>query len=72
MATHTIVYPKPGVTVYLPGGTHGFRSGPVPIRTEHAAELAAHVMTEAEKAAFDAAAAAEATAQTDSRTPPPA
>lgn len=50
MAEHTIVYPRPGVTVYLAGGTHGFKSGPVPMRTDHAAALSAHVMTEAEKA----------------------
>lgn len=59
--TQTIVYPKPGVTLYLPSGTHGFRAGPVPMRVDHAAELAQHLMTEAEKTAYDdmAKAAAE-------------
>lgn len=53
-ATHTIVYPKPGVTIYLPGGTHGFREGPVPMRAEHAQALAGDVMTEAERTAAQA------------------
>lgn len=55
MATHVIVYPRPGVTIHLSGGTAGFKEGPVPMRIEHAEALAAHVMTEAEKAAADAA-----------------
>lgn len=60
---HTIVYPRPGVTIYLSGGTHGFKEGPVPMRVEHADALAPHVMTEAEKAAADAARALPAPAE---------
>lgn len=49
------VHPKPRVTIYLPGGTHGFdaamakKLGGVPMRTDHAAALADHL--EAPKAA---------------------
>lgn len=37
-STTTTVFPKKGVTLYLPGGTHGF-SDPaigVPLRSDHA------------------------------------
>lgn len=58
MANHVIVYPRPGVTIYLPGGTHGFKEGPVPMHADHAAALAPHVMTEAERNAAPVIAAA--------------
>jgi len=51
MADYTIVYPKPGVTIHLPGGSIGFAGGSVPMQAEHAAALSAHVMTEAERTA---------------------
>lgn len=43
MVETVLVHPMPGVTIYLPGGTHGFRAGPVPMRSDHAEALAAHV-----------------------------
>jgi hypothetical protein len=49
------VHPRPGVTIHLPGGVHGFTSGPVPMRADHAKDLAKHVMTEDEYAAAIAA-----------------
>ncbi len=49
----TIVYPKPGRTIFLPGGVHGFDGGPVPMRADHAEALGHHVVTEAEKKAAD-------------------
>lgn len=56
----TSVYPKPGVTVYLPGGVHGFSSPhrAVPMAVEHARALGHALETEAQrKAARDLAAA---------------
>lgn len=39
----TIVYPKQGTTLYLPGGVHGFtdRHVGVPLRSDHAEALRA-------------------------------
>jgi hypothetical protein len=62
-AAITMVHPRSGVTIYLPGGTHGFTKGPVPMREDHAAALAKSVMTEEEKKAADAAAKAKAEAE---------
>lgn len=58
----TTVYPKPGVTLYLPGGVHGFAAGPVPMRADHAELLraAGHLTTEAERKAAEDLARAEA------------
>jgi hypothetical protein len=58
-----VVHPRPGVTIHLPGGVHGFTSGPVPVRADHAAVLAHVLMTEEEHQA--AIAAAKAKAATD-------
>lgn len=44
------VHPKPGVTIFLPGASHGFREGPVPMREDHAALLADHLVVEQEPA----------------------
>lgn len=56
----TPVYPKPGVTIYLPGGVHGFASGPVTMRADHAAALAPRLMTAEQKKAAEDLAKAEA------------
>jgi hypothetical protein len=47
MAEPVMVHPAPGRTIYLPGGTHGFAKGPVPMHPDHAAALldAGHVVT---------------------------
>jgi hypothetical protein len=69
MAEHTVVYPKPGVTIFLPGGTFGFAAGPVPLRSDHAALLraAGHVETEADR---QPAAAKALPAAADAAAPP--
>lgn len=66
---NTVVYPKPGVTLFLPGGVHGFTTAHgsgVPMPNVHAAPLVAagHLDTDAtrEKAAELAAAVAQETA----------
>ncbi len=56
MVDTTIVYPKPGVTVYLPGGVHGFttaHSGGIPMPSAHADPLiaAGHLDTDEMRAA---------------------
>lgn len=49
------VQPKPRVTIYLPGGTHGFdakmakKRGGVPMRADHAAALTDHLLAAATK-----------------------
>lgn len=50
MAAHkaVLVHPKPGVTIFLPGASHGFRTGPVPMREDHADLLADHLIVEEE------------------------
>lgn len=61
-----LVHPKPGVTVYLPGGVHGFDAamsagtGGIPMRADHAEALKDHLLTPAEKKARDDLAKAEA------------
>lgn len=63
----TIVHPKPGRTIFLPGGTHGFSKGPVSLPAEHAEALrtAGHVATDDEKAAADKTAAKTASKADD-------
>ena len=73
MADITIVFPKPGTKLYLPGGVHGFDGGDdlgVPMPTAHATPLlaAGHLETveqrkarrDMEKAKAEQAAAATA------------
>lgn len=70
MTETTILYPNPGVTLFLPGGGHGFRGGSgigVPVPAAHAGPMLAvgHVKTEAQllaEAQAEKAAAAEKTA----------